>query len=149
MINLALGTDVTVTSTVDSDLMQILDTGTTITSGPFMNLAGLSMGRDAGNNFGVSIIDFPFDKAKAIAYQDASQNSLRGFVSTINGFVFFGDGAPFAANEGTQAYNWPAKFKTTNNITTAIVNTYGTVPSYNSFLNLMAWAINYSQANKL
>ena len=151
MINLALDTDVTVTSTVDSDLMQILDTGTTITSGPFMNLTGLSMGRDAGNNFGVSIIDFPFDKAKAIAYQDASQNSLRGFVSTINGFVFFGDGAPFAANEGTQAYNWPAKFKTTNSITTAIVNTYGTVPSYNSFLflNLMAWAINYSQANKL
>lgn len=151
MINLALNTDVTVTSTVNSDLMQILDTGTTITSGPFMSLAGLSMGRDAGNNFGVSIVDFPFDKAKAIAYQDTSQNSLRGFVSTINGFAFFGDGAPFAANQGTEAYNWPAKFKTTNGVTTAIVNTYGTIPSYNSFLflNLMAWAINYSQANKL
>lgn len=150
-IDLALGvTDITVTGTVNSDLMQIIDTGTMITSGPFMNLAGNSMGRDAGNNFGVNISTFPYDKASIIAYQDASMSSIRGFVSKINGFVFFGDGAPFAANTGTEAYNWPAKFRTTNGVTVAIPNTYGTVTSYNSFLflNLMSWAITYAQNNK-
>lgn len=151
MVNLALGeTTMTVTGTVDSDLMEIIDTGTMITSGPFMNLAGNSMGRDAGNNFGFELSTFPFDKASIIAYQNNTRNSVRGFVSKINGFVFFGDGAPFAANEGTQAYNWPAKFRTTNGVTVAIANVYGTTTSYNSFLflNLMSWAINYAQTNR-
>ena len=151
MANLALGeTGISATATVNSDLMEIVETNTLITSGPFMSLSGKSMGRDAGNNFGFSLTDFPFDKANVIAYQDANKTSIRGFVSKINGFVFFGDGAPFAANTGTEAYNWPAKFKTQNGVTTAIVNTYGTYPSYNSFLflNLMAWAINYAQSNR-
>ncbi|WP_313385845.1 hypothetical protein [Chishuiella sp.] len=139
-----------VTDSDTNNLMTIQDTETLITNGPFLNLVGKSMGRDAGNNFRFTINGFPFDKATIIAYGDDSNNSIRAFVSKSKGFAFFGDGAPFAANQGTDPYNWPAKFRTTGGVTVAVPNTYSSVTSYNShlFLNLMAWGINYAQKNR-
>lgn len=138
-----------VTGSDSNNLMTIQNTDNLISNGPFLNLVGKSMGRDAGNNFRFEIVNFPFDKANIIAYGDDNNNTIRAFVAKNTGYAFFGDGAPFAANQGTQAYNWPAKFNTLNGITVAIPNTYGAVTSYNShlFLNLMAWAVDYAQKN--
>ncbi|MBO9691672.1 hypothetical protein [Chryseobacterium sp.] len=139
-----------VTDNDATDTMIIQDTGNKISNGPFLLLSGKSIARDAGWNFRFTIDGFPLDKANIIAYGDGSNSSIRAFAGKNNGFVFFGDGAPFAANESNQPYNWPAKFKTTNGITAAIPNTYGAVPTYNSylFLNIIAWAIDFAQKRK-
>ena len=143
-------TTMTVTGSNSTDNQQIQNTGTWVTNGPFMDLSGKYMGRDAGNNFDFNIDGFPYESATVIAFGSSSNNSIRAFMHNTKGFIFFGDGASFASNTGTDSNNWPAKFKITNSEAYAIPNMYSSVVTYNShlFLNIMAWAINYTQKNR-
>lgn len=143
-------TGMSVTDSDSENNMTLQGTGTYITEGPFMNLSGKIMGRDAGNNFNFSIQGFPYEDATVVAFGDAANSKIRAFVHKEKGFVFFGDGAPFAADQSTLPYNWPAKFKTTNGVTVAIPNTYSNPVSYNShlFLNTLAWAVQYAQMHR-
>lgn len=154
--NVMLGeTGINSVGTSSNYVETILDTNTAITNGPFMNIVSKGISVDAGNNFGLSTENFPYEKADIIAYQtdsNANNTGIRAFVSKINGFVFIGDGAPFAINSSTntQSNHYPAKWKFTNGYYYAIPNTYSTPYAYNSFLflNLITWAINYVQEHR-
>lgn len=144
-------TTMTVTGVISGDIQTIENTNSLVTQGPFMNLSGRGMARDAGNNFDFLADGFPYDSGTVISYSSTSNNSIRAFMHKTKGFIFFGDGAPFASSLGnTSAYNYTAKFNQTNSQTYAIPNTYGSAVTYNShlFLNVMAWAINHAQKNK-
>lgn len=130
----------------------IKNTGTMVTNGPFMDLNGLSMGRDGGNNIDFNITGFPYDTGTVIAFGSSDNSAIFAFMHQKKGFVFIGDGGPFTAapDRTTEPYNWPAKFNIQNGKAYAVPNIYSTPISYNSFLflNIMAWAINHAQKNK-
>ena len=137
-------TTITATSNENNDVATIENSGTVITNGPFKDLSGLGMARDAGSNFGLVISSLPANEYTVIA--SSSSESARMIAHKTKGFVFIGDGGPFGTTgANTSAYNNPAKFQTVDGNTVAIENTNSTPASYNSylFLNTIAWAIDY------
>lgn len=129
-------------SSTDSNNVVLLE-DTKVSNGPFYNLTGLGMARDQGSNYGLKVSTLPAE-AEVIAYT-TDQSSARVVAHKTKGFIFVGDGGPFAAASSTTAYSDPAKFSTTNNKTTAVIHTNSSPQSYNSFLflNAIAWAIDY------
>lgn len=128
----------------ESDNVQQIATGEQSTapviSGPFKDLKGEYIARDAGSNFSFNISDW-HDDAAIIAY--SGTGNVRAFMHKSKGFVFFGDGAPFAYSAGsTSPYTYPMKLDSAYN---PIFNTYDGYTTYNShlFCNIMAWAIGY------
>lgn len=137
-------TTMTTSSSDNNNVVTLEDTGTKITDGPFMNLTGLGMARDAGGNFGLTTANLPTADVTVIAYTN-DKNAARMIAHKTKGFVFVGDGGPFSASSSTSAYNQPAKFNTVSTTTSATVDSSSSPQSYNSylFLNLMSWAIDY------
>lgn len=130
----------------DSDnVVTLLNSGTTITNGPFQDLVGKGMARDAGGNFGIVATSLPASEIDVIAYT-SDGTAARMFAHKTKGFVFVGDGGPFAASTNTtSAYSQPAKFIEVNGNYIAAIDTGSDPDSYNSylFLNTIAWAIEH------
>ncbi|MCC8144855.1 MAG: hypothetical protein LIO93_00065 [Bacteroidales bacterium] len=130
---------------LENDNTQLMPTisDAPVLDGPFMNLRGLSIGHDSGNNFNFTNLS---DEAAVIA--NSTAGNARAFMHKTKGFIFIGDGAPFSYAPGnTEPYNYPMKLDSNFN---PIPNTYSNPDTYNSYLfcNIMAWATQYVQQNK-
>ena len=110
----------------------------TINQAPY-NIVGKQIARDAGNQVRFTNIDN--SKMEAVANDSGSPYVLR---SLEYGFFMIGDGAPFAyASGNTSPYNYPYKLDSSNRPMVGPNSTYNS----HMFVNIMAWAIKYVQAN--
>lgn len=132
------GPDTQPFATLTQSLAPILDN-------PY-SLRGLSMARDADYNFGFIGIQEVTD-LQVIAWQTENSNA-RAFMHASKGFVFIGDGAPFAYQaNNTQAYNYPMKLDANYFPATNIWSDPHT-ENAQLFCNIMAWAIEYAQTHR-
>jgi hypothetical protein len=136
---------------IQHDLI-IQDTGTLISNGPSMYLAGKPMGHYASRNFNFNVEGFPYQDATVIAFGNSAGSVIRAFMHKSKGFVFIGDAAAFQSNQEktkTDSHDYVARFATIDGAITPIPNIYNsdTPISYGSFfiLNTLAWAFDYVQ----
>ncbi len=143
-------TEMTPTGNIGQDVQPFPEEGESdapVLAGPFRELYGLNMSRDAGNNFNFVVSTLP-DNADIIAYNNATKTDARAFMHHTKGFLFIGDGGLFAYAPGnTEPYNYPMKLDVNYN---PIPNIYSDPISYNAdlFCNIMAWAFQYVQTKR-
>lgn len=116
------------------------DDASPVIDGRFMDLTGKAMARDAGSNFYITNLS---EDAQVIAWKDSNKEAARAFMHRDKGFIFFGDGAPFAYAAGnTEPYTYPMKLDSSYK---PAINTNSDPDTYNAhlFCNIIAWAVDY------
>lgn len=147
VINGIFSSSVSFTTNADGPNTMTLLAGNPIVEGFYQDLTGKSVGRDLCCNFEITDATLPSD---ALVLMQGNGNQTRSIMHPTKGFVFFGDGGPFAGlTSSTSPTELPCRADTNGN---PIVANFGSTstPIYNShlFVNLMIWAIEHVQLNR-
>lgn len=145
VINGIFSSNVQFSTNADGPATMTLLQGNPIVEGMYQDLSGKGFGRDACCNFEITDATLPSD---ALILMRGNGSQVRSIMHPTKGFVFFGDGGPFSGGIASiSTTELPCRADSDGN---PIVANFGTssTPIYNShlFLNLMAWAIEYVQA---
>lgn len=119
--------------------------------GPFMDLTGLGIGTDGGDNFAykLDVMDWLYEEGELVSTAGGLQSDVVfAFAHRTKGFLWIGDGGPFTWQTGDSSTRCPLTLSSGNFPTVNTLNQDGVVYNAHFCCNVLAWAFNHAQRNK-